>query len=658
MRTIHSILFTLLLSIFSFLDLQGEVKLPRFICDGMVLQRNTTTHVWGTATPGETVTVTFLSKKYTATADTKGQWIVDISTLNQKRGGGPYTMDINGIHLSDIYIGDVWLCTGQSNMDLHTARLVDLYKEEFDKDSNPAIHLMQTSRTPDISGPADDVRSDGFYPWEALKPENVGHWSGISYFYAKEMFKRTGGVPQGIINCSKGGSDIVSWISSGELQKVAPKYIDDLNHLRQPGYLERCNAINKAINDEYARLLAEDPGLKEGWMAEKYDDSKWRPVNQYANMLCSDNGRPWCGTIWLRKVFYVLPEQLGLDSLLRLGCMVDADETYVNGVKVGETTYQYPPRKYTLPKGLLHEGRNFLCIRLRTNGGGGKFIEDKPYRLYFKDGSNENIEIGMWKMKPGVLMPKQPMAENADWGIASSLYDCTIYPLRHFSVAGILWYQGETNADRPDEYRQLLPVMIKDWRRDFGEVPVVIFGLANYMERHEDPNYDGGWAKLREAQRLSVKELKNSALVTLVDIGEWNDIHPLHKKEAAQRAALQMQRLYLGSNDVSEGPAFSSVSYQNGQAHVKFVPGTAVGLEIRTPQPHSASNPLLFGCGFSIAGLDGMWYWANAKVEGSELIVWNDQVPNPCAIRYAWDDDPIVTIFNKQDLPAAPFSSK
>ena len=646
--------FSLLLSALPLTDIKAEITLPRFISDGMVLQRNDTAHVWGKAEPGEIITVSFLSKKYRAVTDQYGDWIVSMPTTSQKNGGGPYTMQIGDRTLRDIYIGDVWLCSGQSNMDLHTARLEDLYKDEFARDRNPAIHLMQTGRNPTIDGPQFDTPANGYYPWQALTPENVGHWSGISYFYAKEMYKRTG-VPQGIINCSMGGSDIVAWMSTRSLRLVAPRYVDDLEHLRQPGYKERLQKLSAAISRTYEELLADDPGYKEGWMEEKYNDSSWKNVSQSANMIYEENEHPWCGSLWMRKLFNVPEEWIGQDSLLRLGCMVDADETYINGVKVGETTYQYPPRKYKIPAGTLHAGFNVICIRLRTNGGGGKFVQDKPYCLLFKGGQRVNLESGMWKVKPGVMMPRQPGVEGIDNSRASALYDNTIYPIRHFKLAGILWYQGETNAGRPDEYRKLLPAMIKDWRRNFGDVPTVVFGLANYMERHEDPNYNGGWARMREAQRVATESLPKAAFVNMVDLGEWNDIHPLNKKEAAHRAVLQMAKLYLGSKETSEGPTVTSVTYRDGKAHLRFKPGTAQEMEIHSPQQHSQQHPLLIGCGFSIAGADGVYYWASAKIEGEEVIVWNDKVRDPRAVRYAWDDDPIAPLYNKAELPAVPF---
>ncbi|MGM9713371.1 MAG: sialate O-acetylesterase [Prevotella sp.] len=632
----------------------GEVVLPRFICDGMVIQRNTTARIWGKAAPGEKVTVRFLKKSYTAIAGNDGQWTIGINTRARRMTGGPYTMEINGKTLRDIYVGDVWLCSGQSNMDLHTARLVSLYEQEFQTDSNPAIHLMQTARTPSISGPQDDVTAAGFYPWEAMRPENIGHWSGMGYFFAKEMYRATG-VPQGIINCSMGGSDIIQWMPMDTLEVMEPEAAATVRHLRQPDYEARLEALNAAISSTYNKLLSEDPGLKEAWMAVDTDHSTWRTVSQNDKELLAENGRTWCGTMWLRKTFNVPEEWLGTDSLLHLGCLKDADETYINGKKVGETGYEYPPRKYTLPKGLLHAGENVVCIRLRTNGGGHGFVPEKPYCLYFTGGRKISLE-GEWHIKPGILMPRQPGVEGGAWGRAASLYDNTIYPLRRYGIAGILWYQGETNAGQPQKYRQLLPAMLKKWRDLYGPVPAVVFTLANFMERHTDANYHGGWANMREAQRQAVLATPNTALVTMTDLGEWNDIHPLNKKEGARRAALCMKRLYLGMDIVTEGPVPVKMSVEGGKARIAFKPETAKGMRLQQAQPHSIACPMTDMSGWSIAGDDGIYHHARAKVEGTAVVVWADSVREPVAVRYAWDDDPAVTLYNSDNLPAAPFS--
>ena len=648
----------------------ASVRLPRFISSGMVLQRGDTARVWGWGDAGQSVKVKFLKKTYTAQVDDQGRWQVSIPTTARKMVGGPYTMQINELNLDNIYVGDVWLCSGQSNMDLHCNRLEDLYKQELDTYSNEAIHLVQFARNPNIDGPQQDVSGfGGFHPWQSLTPQNVGHWSGMSYFFAKEMYQATG-VPQGIINASMGGSDLVAWCSESVLQQyAAPRYLDNVAHLRTLGYLQRNAELSREIGRTYHRIYEEqDPGLKEQWMQPDLDDSQWQTVHQYDTNIGNENGRGWNGSLWFRKEFMVPDSLVGRDSLLRLGCLVDADVCYINGEKVGETGYQYPPRKYALKPNFLKPGRNVLCIRLKTYGDPVKFVKDKPYRVLFKGGSYIDLE-GTYRMKPGVLMPRQPGVEGVNNACASSLYNNMIAPILPYRVAGILWYQGETNAGRPDEYGQLLPPMIQDWRKSFGQVPAIIFSLANFMERHTDANYYGGWARLREAQRKSVLALNNAALVTMTDLGEWNDIHPLNKKEAAHRCALQMRRLRGEKNLISEGPVVESVRYEGRKAIVSFRLLATDYLCVAPAQTQHTSQGIITTDGklrgFKLAGPDGHYYWADAvilpKDKGATLQqveLSAPEVSDPKSVRYGWDDDPLVTLYGSTGLPAASFEIK
>ncbi len=649
----------------------AEVKLPRFISSGMVLQRGDKANIWGQADPQEQVTVTFMKKRYNTIADASGKWMVSIPTTQKKMVGGPYTLKIDGsataesIQLDDIYVGDVWLCTGQSNMDLHTARLVDLYKEEFDTDSNPKIHLVQTARNPTVEEPKDDVDGHGgFYAWESMKPENVGHWSGIGYFLAKEMFKASKGVPQGIISASMGGSDIVAWCSNEVLTELAPSHVARRAHLLQDGYVQRASQLSGVIGSNYSKLRDQnDPGLINNWMNENTDDSQWEVVNQYDPKLGDADGQHWVGSLWLRKEFNVPADMVGKDSLLRLGCLVDADVTYVNGVKVGETGYQYPPRKYTLPQGLIKAGKNVVCIRLMSGGQRMMFMPEKPYKLIFHGGMEISLE-GDWKLHRGVLMPNQPGVNNVSNGTASSLYANVIHPLLPYRVAGIVWYQGETNAGRPDEYLKLLPAMINDWRKSYGQVPVVVCGLANFQESHTDANYYGGWARLREAQRKGTQQLENAGMAVLTDLGEWNDIHPLHKKEAADRIARILRQRYLGEKIVAEGPVYESVRFEGNKAILSFRQGTGTlaPAPAETPAMHHYHKPAVNADGtlngFAICGTDHKYRWAKARIEGNEVVVWSDEVNNPVAVRYGWDDDPIVSLYNSDGLPSASFCTE
>ena len=646
---------------------ESSVRLPRFISSGMVLQRGDTARIWGWSDAGAEVRVQFLKKRYVTRADSEGRWQVSIPTTRLRQGGGPYTMLVNELQLDDIYVGDVWLCSGQSNMDLHCARLEDLYKTEFDADSIPAIHLMQTARRPQVVGPQDDVPGEGFVGWQSLKPANVGHWSGIGYFFAKEMYARTG-VPQGIINASMGGSDIVAWCSEELLSAEAPKYINELEYLRTPGYLDRNQQFNQTISRAYNNIYEEnDPGLSGRWMDPDFDDATWEVVNQYDDNIGEEHGRTWRGSLWFRKEFFVPDSLVGRDSLLRLGCLNHSDVCYLNGEKVGETGYEYPPRKYAVRPGLLCAGRNVLCIRLKTHGVRQKFVPDKPYRMLFHGGAYIDLE-GDYRMHRGVLMAAQPSAPGVYNGIGASLYNNTIHPLLPYRVAGILWYQGETNAGRPAEYRQLLPAMITDWRRSFGQVPVVVFGLANYMQRHTNPEYDGGWAKLRESQRLAVNSLDKAALVTLIDLGEWNDIHPLNKKEAARRAALQMRRLMGERQLITEGPVVDTVRFESGRVIVTFRLADGDSLCIRPAHDEHTSSGIVHVeatlQGFRLIGSNQKAAWATAQIQqaGStkgahtqDVVLTSPDVPEAILVQYGWNDDPLATLYGSTGLPAAPF---
>lgn len=645
------------------MNVAAEVRLPRFISSGMVLQRNSDARIWGTANPDEPIVVTFLKKKYKTVTGHDGRWMVSIPLHSPKCVGGPYELKVNDLTLTDVYVGDVWLCSGQSNMDLHTDRLVDLYKHEFDTDVNDAIHLVQFARNPTIADPQDDVDDRGFYPWQSLKPQNVGHWSGLSYFFAKEMYAATH-VPQGIINASMGGSDIVAWTSLDVLSRLAPQYIDRLNHLKQPGYLERCAELSRAVSPVYNRILHEqDPGQQQHWMNDDTDDSEWEVVNPFANNIGDADGRTWNGTLWFRKEFDVPADLCGREALLRLGCLVDADVCYINGRKVGETGYQYPPRKYIVPSDLLRPGRNVLTIYLRTNGSREKFVKDKPYKIIFPDDTSlhgrdllalthQSREIdlsGDYRMHRGVLMPPMPGFEGVNNACAAALYNNMIYPILNYNIAGLIWFQGETNAGRPDEYARLLPAMIDDWRAGFGNVPSIICTLANYMDCHSDnPNYGGGWARLREAQRTSAAQLDNAGLVVNIDLGEWNDIHPLRKKDVAHRCALQAQKLYLHTIGVAEadGPIYQSASFADGKAVISFQSGS----DSLRPSDHLD--------GFVIAGPDGRFFKADAHTEGNVVVVSSPSVPDPRAVRYAWDDSPVVSLYGTNGLPACSFSTE
>lgn len=641
------------------------VRLPRIISSGMVLQRNDSISLWGEANPGEKVLIVFNKKKAEAVADAQGKWSVRMAP---QKAGGPYVLTIGDQKLTDVYVGDVWLTSGQSNMDVHVDRVREVYADEFAADHNDKIHLIQLDRTCVPDGPHSDI-GPGSYKWESLDPSRTGHWSALSYFFAKEMFEETG-VPQGIINASLGGSNIVAFISRGKLEEVAPEYVRDMDRLRTPGYLERNARLSNAIGKAFAEVQKEDPGLEGKWMSADFDDSQWQLVNPFTHR------NRWRGTLWFRKEIIVPDSLAGRDAILRLGYWIDSDDTYINGTKVGSTGYEYPPRLYKVPANVLKTGRNVLTVHLKTGGNPTIAMTDKPYRLVFPrrpesayfDINDPAIPIeGDYRMHEGMMLPSQPGVEGVNNSKGSVLYDGQIAPIANYRIAGIIWNQGETNAGRPDEYAKLLPALAGDWRSHFGEVPFIIVQLANYTNRHTDANYQGGWAKIREVQRVSAETIPNAGMACAIEIGEWNDIHPLRKKDIAHRCALQAKRLYLGKkNLVATGPAYESVSFEGGKAIVHFRAGTDQLQALRVVVPvawrqcdynYENGDPQHLE-GFAIAGADGRFVWADARIEGNTVVCSSPSVPEPKFVRYAWDDNPAVSLFGANGLPAAPFSSK
>lgn len=657
--------------IFSVSCLWADVRLPRILSDGVVLQRNDSIRIWGWADAGEKVNVKLDKKKVSTIASADGRWIV---SLPPRKAGGPYVLNVNDLVIKDVYIGDVWLISGQSNIDVHIERVHRIYEKEVYTERNLKIHLIQLDRALVGDGERDDI-GPGSYPWQSMDPDPsiINHWSALSYFYMKEMYAKTG-VPQGVINASLGGSNIIAWLDRETMQRINPRYIQQLDHLMQPGYLQRNARINGAISHAYRQILDdEDPGLRNKWMNEETDDADWEVVNQYDRNIGDENGRPWRGTLWFRKNFEIPAEMAGLEATLFLGYIFGSDDAYINGKHVGNTGYEYPPRIYKVPAGLLKAGKNTVTIRMNTSGSPQKFQKDKPYRLVFGN-IYENPEActvidleGEYKMRRGVLMPPQPGTEGISNGNATVLHNGQIAPLKNINIAGIVWYQGETNVGNPHEYATLLPALMNQWRGIFGNKPIVICSLANYLQRHEQP-VNSNQAQMRDIQRCTANDIGNAGLANLTDLGEWNDIHPWRKKEAAHRVFAQMDALYLKTKGaIAEGPACESVRFEDGKAKIRFRAGTGklVALKPIVEQqaayvaaetlPVDETGKLL---GFTIAGKDGKFVNAQACIVGDEVEVWSPEVAEPLAVRYGWDDNPVLSLYNELRLPAAPFELK
>ena len=512
------------------LQTDAKVKLPALISDGMVLQREQPVKIWGTADAGESVSVTFMKKKNDATADNNGHWSV---TLPSMKAGGPYLMRINDIKLNDILIGDVWLCSGQSNMELPVSRVTDMFATEINEYSNERIRQIIIPKVSNFHAPQETLSATS---WKPMTQENVMNFSALAYFFAKEMYEKTK-VPVGIINSSWGGTPIEAWISEEGLKEF-PIYINDKRLYEDDAY---CAHIKKLEGESFYRwnlsLYRSDAGLHEKtpWYASNYDDSNWQTVNMFSRTWGNDGLNPIAGSHWLRQNVEIPQTWNNKEVTLRLGCIIDADSVYVNGTFAGTTGYQYPPRIYRIPAGILKPGVNNITVRIISNGGQPEFVQEKPYKLICDD---ESINLKEeWKYRLGTPMPSAPNMMFFCYKPVC-LYNAMIAPLQHYTLRGTVWYQGESNVSRRNEYATLLTTMMADWRRTFSqpELPFYIVELADYLSK-EDISGRKAWAEMRLEQAKAAQTTPNAFLIRNNDLGEWNDIHPLDKKTLGRRVA-------------------------------------------------------------------------------------------------------------------------
>lgn len=522
----------------------AKVKLPALISDRMVLQREQPIKVWGTADAGESVQVKFLKNAtptgvkggklkaiYTATADENGQWSL---TLPAMKPGGPYILQVNDIELKDILVGDVWLCSGQSNMELPVNRVTDMFRDEISAYENTNIRQLKVPNIFNFHAPQADLPD--YVAWKPLTQENVMNFSALGYFFAKAMYEKNS-IPVGLINSSWGGTPVEAWISEEGLKEF-PKYINDKRQYEDDAYLK---SIKQTEGLSFYRwntsLYRGDAGLHEAtpWYAANYNDKDWKTVDLFSTDWGTNGLNPINGSHWFRKEVEVPQDWNGKEATLRLGCIVDADSVYVNGTFVGTVSYQYPPRIYTIPAGVLKAGKNTVTIRLISNNGYPHFVKEKPYKIIC---GNEEVSLqGEWKYRLGASMPPAPGMMFFCYKPVC-LYNAMIAPLQNYGIRGVLWYQGESNVDRRNEYAALLTVLIADWRSTFDnpELPFYIIELADFLSK-DDISGRQAWAEMRKEQAKVAETNRNTRLIRNSDLGEWNDIHPLDKKTLGQRAA-------------------------------------------------------------------------------------------------------------------------
>lgn len=616
----------------------AEVRLPEVFGDGMVLQRDAPIPLWGWANPKEKISVQFLGKVYETCADKRGEWKI---SLPSQKAGGPYVLEINNKEIKDVLIGDLWLCSGQSNMELPMSRVTALFADEISRINNPNIRHYKTPTRYDFRRPEADLPVGA--GWKSATPDGIMGFSATAYFFASYLYDRYE-VPIGLLNSSVGGSPIEAWLSL-ETVKNYPKLLEDVQKCMDDACVENTKRMDAENAAEWQKQLNEKDAGYSLWYEADTDVSAWDEI-ALPGYWGEKDVQLKAGVIWFCKEINIPASMEGKAGTLHLGCIVDADQAYINGELAGSTSYQYPPRIYPVKAGLLKAGKNTVTVRVVSNGGRGGFVVEKPYKLVV---DNESIDLtGIWKYKIGAKVALPPSSTTFQ-NKPSGLYNGMIAPLRNIPFKGVIWYQGESNTGRVKEYAELFPEFIRDWRTAFGNpnLPFIYVQLPNFMRVQKLP-VESNWAALRDVQRRTLT-LPYTGMAVAIDLGEWNDIHPLNKKEVGRRLSLEAQRIvYCDTTLVSNGPLYESMKIEDGCIFLTFSPagsGLYANLDLH---------------GFVIAGEDRKYVWANATVVARNKIkVWSNSIGNPVSVRYAWADNPAdANLMNMEGLPASPFTTE
>ena len=633
----------MMLALLGAMTAKAKVQLPQMFQSGMVLQRNKPIPVWGQADAGERVCVTFRKKVYETTADDNGRWQV---LLPQQKAGGPYQLTVNDLTFDDCLIGDVWLCSGQSNIDVTIERVYPQYGQVIDDYQNPQIRMFRVQTDTDTHGPKHDVKPTPIN-WKPVTKENAWLFSAVGYFLGREMYEKTG-VPQGIIVNSVGGTPIQAWLSADTLKAHFPEEYQRTVFYQDDAMAQAMQRANMLAQNRWQRMMDNtDPGLTEHYASLDYDDSQWPVKSAFSTQA---NGRPqsqnltkdfnYHGSVWARQYVQIDATHAGQPARLLVGTLYDADQTYVNGQQVGNTGYQYPPRRYTIPANVLVEGRNALTVRFVTKGGSPHFIPEKPYKLIFDDGT-EILLSDQWRVHEGVKMPRCPSADAGGQNLPTVLYNAMLYPLAPYALQGIVWYQGESNTGNDARhYETWLTELVTGWRQLWQqpELPFVIVQLANFMEPTDKPQ-ESNWSVVREAQRQVARQQPNATLACTIDLGEAVDIHPLRKREVAQRIALGFEHILWNKKTLLSPEVIKAET--DGQQVV-----------LTLDQPLRTDGSLYE---FEIAGSDGRYTNAEATANGNQIII-QSPITSPQSVRYAWKNNPSrANAYGKNGLPMAPF---
>ncbi|TDO98394.1 sialate O-acetylesterase [Flavobacterium sp. 245] len=613
----------------------ANVKMPLLFSDGMVLQRNKAIPIWGFADTNEKVEIHFNKQIKKTQADKNGKWTVN---LDAEKAGGPFELVVigkNKITIKNVLVGEVWICSGQSNMEFQVSKTINA-EQEMNNADYPMIRHFGVER--DLSGkPKDDLKAG---KWEVSSKETVGNFTAVGFYFARKLYAELK-IPIGIINTSWGGTNVETW-TSREAFENSPEFknmivdvpvmdVDSISKLYAQKMKERIEKIQGAPVS-----TANENTFKE----VSFDDASWGELNT-PSIWESQHLGDLDGVVWMRKTITLSAEDIKNKATLSLAKIDDEDITYVNGIEVGKNTQWDARRIYQIPENVLKEGKNVIAVRIVDNsGGGGIYGESEDLKLTV--GSKVLPLDGKWKFR--VIAVKTALSPNS---YPSLLYNAMVNPLVPYAIEGVLWYQGETNVWRANQYKKAFPLMITDWRTKFkqGDFPFYFVQLSTFDEFGGNSKKGSRWAELREAQSETLK-LKNTGMAVTTDIGNAKDIHPTNKQDVGLRlAAIALNNVY-GKKQVFSGPTYKSQEIKGNQIILTF---DNIGGGLSTPNDAELK-------GFEIAGTDKVFHAAKAIIKDNKIIVLSDEVQNPVAVHYGWaDDDTQINLFNKEKFPASPF---
>lgn len=607
--------------------------------DHMVLQRGKLNTFWGWTQPGQQVRVTIAERTAETTAAADGRWQLSAEV---PPAGGPYTITVEAKQrqvLRDVLVGDVWLCSGQSNMawPLRASQGGEAARQQADCDRLRFYSVKSTVSYEPAAVPHGR--------WHVCSPETAGDFSAVAYYFADRL-QRELGVPIGLIQSAVGGSPAESWISAEALARTdefGPQ-VTEIARLRATGGPQHGSFLMHWLDEH------DVGGQREAWAQPDFDHRRWQQVTVpggFAELGVGDAP----SIVWFRREI-TLPDPLPPGTAkIFLGVIERMDTVYLNGRWIGASSWVENPRAYTIPVEALKPGVNVVAVRVfKTRPDGGFRSPAETLRIELGDGQGVPL-AGEWRAALS-FDARPPAALPLDFDnyptMPTVLYNGMIAPLAPLAITGALWYQGEANFARPQaQYRKLMPALIADWRARFGqgEFPFYLVSLPAFMGRRATPGGTDGWTEIREAQAYTVRNTRNTGLAVTIDTGDAENIHPPHKQPVGERLALAALAGHYRRAVVAHGPTLRFVERRPGALALHFDHADS-GLQTRGDKLGE----------FSVAGDDGKWHWADARIEGTDVVVVSaSTVPAPTVVRYAWQSNPLATLVNGAGLPAEPF---